>query len=367
MSLSHDHADRRARLRALIAADTSVDAFLITDLINLRYLTGFTGSNGALLISATDADADRICTDGRYQTQVDRQAGDLQAVIARDCPPELLRTAAQSGARRIGFEDDAVSVAAHRRLADTAPEGSELVGRHGLVEGLREVKDAGEVAALRRACAIGDEALAAIIAGGVIRAGASEREVARALEWEMYRLGAEGIAFETIVAAGAHSAIPHHRPTDSVLADGDLVKIDFGAVFGGYHSDMTRTFVLRRPAAWQKEIYELVATAQAAGRAALAPGADLRGVDTAARSVIATAGYGDHYVHGLGHGVGLEIHEAPGIGKLAAGTLPCGAAVTVEPGVYLPGRGGVRIEDTLIVTDGEPELLTAADKTFTVI
>ncbi|MGC4932431.1 M24 family metallopeptidase [Gordonia sp. DT30] len=372
MTVIHDHAGRRDRLRALIGSgDASADAFLVTDLTNLRYLTGFTGSNGAALIwtgGATGPAGDRICTDGRYETQVAEQSGDLMAVIARDCPPELLRIAAGAGARRIGFEADALSVSAHRRLSAVQLAGEvELVGRSGLVEGLREVKDAGEITLLRRACEIGDEALTAIIAEGVLRAGSTEREVARAIEWEMYRRGADAVAFETIVAAGANSAIPHHRPTHDVLADGDLVKIDFGAVFGGYHSDMTRTFVLSRAADWQREIYELVATAQAAGRAALKPGADLREVDAAARTVIADAGHGPDYVHGLGHGVGLEIHEAPGIGKLATGTLPCGAAVTVEPGVYLPGRGGVRIEDTLVVTDGDPELLTASDKTFTVI
>lgn len=367
MCITADTATRRERLRDRLAADTPIDAFIVSDLVNLRYLTGFTGSNGALLISTAGPDADRICTDGRYLTQVAAQASDLTSTIARDCPPELLRVAAEAGATRIGFEAGAVTVAAHARLAEQAPDGVELIGRSDLVEGLREVKDGGEIALLRHACAIADAALAAVIDGGVIRAGATEREVARALEWEMYRLGADGIAFETIVAAGAHSAIPHHRPTDAPLADGDLIKLDFGAVYGGYHSDMTRTFALTRAAAWQKEIYELVATAQGAGRAALTPGAELSAIDAAARSIIADAGHGDDYVHGLGHGVGLQIHEAPGIGKLSTGTLPCGAAVTVEPGVYLPGRGGVRIEDTLIVTDGEPELLTATDKAFTVI
>ncbi|MGV9824848.1 M24 family metallopeptidase [Gordonia sp. NPDC003429] len=363
-----NYAVRRDRLRALLAtADKPVDVLVVSDLINLRYLSGFTGSNGALLISASGPDDDVICTDGRYLTQIAQQSGDLPAVIARDCVGELVGRAAVAGPVRIGFESDALTVAQHGRLVDHTPDGAELVGVAGLVLGLREVKDAGEIALLRRACAIGDTALAEIIADGVIRAGASEREVARALEWSMFRHGADAVAFETIVAAGAHSAIPHHRPTGSVLADGDLVKIDFGCVYGGYHSDMTRTFVLTRAADWQRDLYQLVSTAQAAGRDALTPGAELRAVDAAARSVIEDAGHGEHYVHGLGHGVGLQIHEAPGIGKLAAGTLPCGAAVTVEPGVYLPGRGGVRIEDTLVVTDDEPDLLTATDKAFTVI
>jgi Xaa-Pro aminopeptidase len=186
--------------------------------------------------------------------------------------------------------------------------------------------------------------------------------------------GADGVSFETIVAAGPNSAIPHHRPTDAVLAAGDFVKIDFGALVGGYHSDMTRTFVLGRAADWQLEIYRLVAAAQQAGRAALRAGASLRDVDAAARQVIVDAGYGDNFGHGLGHGVGLQIHEAPGINAMAAGRLLAGSVVTVEPGVYLPDRGGVRIEDTLVVagetpkTSGHtPELLTRFPKELAIV
>lgn len=372
MPIIHDTAGRRDRLRNQLrdhsGADAQVAAFVVSDLVNVRYLTGFTGSNAAVLIDVSDPAGDRIATDGRYLTQVAAQVPDVEPVIERACVPALVAHARTAGAARIGFEADAETVAGHRALtASIEDSGVELVGLASVVQGLRAVKDAGEIALLRAACAIGDAALARIIADGVLRAGTTEREAARALEFEMYRLGADGIAFETIVAAGPHSAIPHHRPTHTALADGDLVKIDFGAVVGGYHSDMTRTFVLHRAADWQRDIYDLVATAQAAGRTALAPGMELRDVDAAARAVIDDAGHGDHYVHGLGHGVGLEIHEAPGIGKLSTGTLPCGAAVTVEPGVYLPGWGGVRIEDTLVVTQGDPELLTTTDKTFTVI
>lgn len=369
--MTSDYRARRDRFRNQLAgSDRPVDAFVVSDLVNVRYLTGFTGSNAALLIGAS-AEADRICTDGRYRTQVAEQSGDLDAIIARDCLTELARRACAAGAATVGFEADAVTVAAHDTLVAALDDDNgvvpELVAHTGAVQRLRIVKDAGEIELLRAACTIGDKALATIIERGVIHAGATEREVARSLEWEMYALGADDIAFETIVAAGPNSAVPHHRPTQDVLADGDFVKIDFGAVVGGYHSDMTRTYVLGRASDWQREIYDLVAASQAAGRGALRPDAELRDVDAAARSVIADAGHGEHYVHGLGHGVGLQIHEAPGIGALATGTLPCGAAVTVEPGVYLPGRGGVRIEDTLVVTDDAPELLTATDKTFTVI
>ena len=225
----------------------------------------------------------------------------------------------------------------------------------GTVEALREVKDAGEVALLRLACEAADAALADLVERGGLRPGRTEKEVGRELEALMLDHGADGVSFETIVATGANSAIPHHRPTDAVLAAGDFVKIDFGALVVRLplrHDPDVRA----GPAAqWQLDIYELVATAQKAGREALAPGVALRDVDAASRQVIADAGYAENFGHGLGHGVGLQIHEAPGINAAAAGTLLAGAAVTVEPGVYLPDRGGVRIEDTLVVWRREPQ------------
>jgi Xaa-Pro aminopeptidase len=363
-------ADRRDRLRAT-AAERGLDAVLVTNLLNVRYLTGFTGSNGALLVRADGPDL--FGTDGRYTTQAGTQVPDVELLVDRSTVAGLAAEAVRAGAGRIGYESHDVTVdglaALESVLADAAAGGRvpELSSVRRAVEAQRAVKDDGEIEALRRACAIADRALAELAAEGALRPGRTELQVGRELDARMLALGAEAPSFETIVAAGANSAIPHHRPDATELRGGDFLKLDFGATVDGYHSDMTRTVVLGEPADWQREIYELVAAAQAAGRAALAVGADVVAVDKASRGVIAEAGHGQHFSHGLGHGVGLEIHEAPSIGPLGAGTLAAGMAVTVEPGVYLPGHGGVRIEDTLVVTADAPELLTLTSKELLVL
>jgi len=338
---------------------------LVTRLVNVRYLSGFTGSNAALLIRADD-ETPVLATDGRYRTQAAQQAPDAEIVIERACGPFLAGRAAADGVRRLGFESHVVTVDGFDALAREARD-VELVRAAGIVEALREIKDAGEIALLRLACEAADAALTDLVNSGGLRQGRTERQVSRELESLMLDHGADGVSFETIVAAGANSAIPHHRPTDTVLAAGDFVKIDFGALVCGYHSDMTRTFVLGPAAQWQLDLYELVAAAQQAGRDAVSPGVALREVDAASRQVIADAGYADCFTHGLGHGVGLEIHEAPGISAAAAGTLLAGSAVTVEPGVYLPDRGGVRIEDTLVVGETAPDLLTQFPKELAIL
>jgi Xaa-Pro aminopeptidase len=349
---------------------------LVTDLINVRYLSGFSGSNGALLVYADDR-GPVLATDGRYRTQAAEQAPDLEIAVERAVGRHLAGQAADAGVRKLGFESNVVTVDGYDALTSEVAErggDTELVRAAGAVEALREVKDAGELALLRLACEKADAALIDLVERGGLRPGRTEREVSRELEALMLDHGADAISFETIVAAGPNSAIPHHRPTDAVLAEGDFVKIDFGALVAGYHSDMTRTFVLGKAADWQLEIYQLVAEAQRAGREALRPGAGLRDVDAAARQLIVDAGYGEQFGHGLGHGVGLQIHEAPGIGATSAGTLRAGSVVTVEPGVYLPGRGGVRIEDTLVVGDSTsetagqtPELLTRFPKELAIL
>jgi Xaa-Pro aminopeptidase len=354
------HAARRARL-AQAMVERGLDVVLVTELVNVRYLTGFSGSNGAVLVTA-DADA-VVATDGRYQDQAAGEAPDVELVITRTLERDLLLRAGAQGRSRVGFEDQSVTVATHTQLS--ALTSVELAPVGQLITDLRVVKDADEVAAVREACRISDAALATLLTQ--VHAGQTEREVARRLENLMYDAGADALAFETIVASGPNSAVPHHQPTQRVIETGDLLKMDFGAMCRGYHADMTRTVVVGPPARWQEELYLVVAAAQRAGREALREGAGLADVDYAARSVVTDAGLGEHFTHGLGHGVGLQIHEAPFLGATALGKLQAGTPVTVEPGVYLPGRGGVRIEDTLLVGRRDAESLTTTTRELLVV
>ena len=354
-------AARREALRARVRA-AGLDGLLVTDLVNVRYLTGFTGSNGALLLAATDDAGSRFGTDGRYRTQAAAEVPDVPPLIERATALALAARASALGIGRLGFESDAVTVDAHAALS-AAAEGATLERAPGLVAQLRVIKDDTEIEAIRRACAIADTALTDLLDAGGVRAGRTEREIALDLEFRMRALGADGPSFASIVAAGPNSAIPHHSPTDTALHPGDLLKLDFGALVGGYHSDMTRTLVLGRAADWQRELYALVHGAQAAGCAAVEAGVPAADVDAASREPITTAGRGPEFLHGLGHGVGLQIHEAPALSAASKDVLEAGMAVTVEPGVYLAGRGGVRIEDTLVVPGAGPaETLTGFTK-----
>ena len=266
--------------------------------------------------------------------------------------------AREESVRALAVEQDHVTLATFSAITDVADGQLALTPIAGLVEHERMSKDEEELGTLRRAAAISDAAFE-----GVTRAvspGMTERELAVALEESMRRSGADGPAFPTIVAAGANGAEPHHQPTDYAIASGDLVTVDMGARVHGYHSDMTRTFAVGRLEDWQQAIYAVVDAAQRAGCAAVVAGAAAGSVDVAARSVIEAAGYGDNFVHGVGHGVGLQIHESPMLFGKSDVTLADGMVVTVEPGIYLPGRGGVRIEDTLIVAGSAPEVINRA-------
>jgi Xaa-Pro aminopeptidase len=357
-----DHGARRERLRQHAAA-AGLEAALITSLTNVRYLTGLASSNAAVLLRINGDDL--LATDFRYATQARRQAPDLHLLRERRLLPALAKVIDDEGIGVLGYETHVITVDEGAALSQAAPQ-TRLVSLDGAVEEMRAVKDAAELALIRRACALADEALNALLGAGGVRAGRSEIEIARDIGDRMLDLGAEAVGFDTIVAAGPDSAIPHHRPGPRLVERGDLVTIDFGAQVGGYHSDTTRTFGVGRLSDWQRDIYRLVAEAESAGIAAARPGADTVAVDRAAREVIAAAGHGDDFGHGLGHGVGLEIHEAPAISPLSAGKLASWMSVTVEPGVYLEGRGGVRIEDTVVV-DAEPETLTTATRDLLIL
>jgi Xaa-Pro aminopeptidase len=337
------HAARRARAAERVAA-LDADAALITHLPNVRYLTGLASSNAALLVPASGPAL--LGTDSRYMLAAQRDCPDVELLVERFLTPAFGALASQRGYRRVLFEAQEMTVARHAQLAAGAP-GVEFAPFGTEIEKLRMVKDETELGLLASACQLSCQAFEDLLPQ--IGPGLTEREVATFLERRMVDLGAEGLAFDTIVASGPNGAIPHHRAGERPLRGGDLVTIDFGARSGGYHADMTRTVSLGEPAGWQREVYELVARAQQAGMAATKPGAEVGDVDAAARDLIEAAGHGAHFQHGLGHGVGLEVHEAPMLGYASTGKLADRVPVTIEPGVYLPGTGGVRIEDVLVV------------------
>jgi Xaa-Pro aminopeptidase len=342
------HAARRRRAQELIR-ESAADAALVTARPNVRYLTGLASSNAALLLPA-EGDGALLATDSRYTGAARRDAPDLDLAEDRFIEAKLAAEVVRRGVRRLAFEAHEMTVERHGELAARA-EGVVTLPFGRKIEALREVKDAEELNKIEVACRLSDAALAEILPQ--IRPGISERMLAMLLDHTMALLGAERPAFATIVASGPNGAIPHHAPTDRELARGDLVTMDFGAQHDGYHADMTRTVAVGRVADWQREIYDLVALAQEAGIAVLEDGVEAGAVDAVAREVIEAAGHAAHFQHGLGHGVGLEIHEAPMLGYGRTGKLTDRVPVTVEPGVYLPGEGGVRIEDVLVVTAGD--------------
>jgi Xaa-Pro aminopeptidase len=345
-----------------------LDALLVESLVDLRYLTGFTGSSGLALVSAGAA-PHRFLTDFRYTTQ---SAEEVRGPFERETVAGELREAVPrllgAGPGRLGFDESKMTVRAHRQLAEKLDGGGwELVGCTGLVERLRAVKEPSEIAAIAAACELADEALKGVLEGGL--KGRSEREVAVALETSMVRLGASTPSFPSIVASGPHGALPHAQPREERIAADVLVTIDWGAQLQGYCSDCTRTYATGEGvSARAREIYALVLEAQEKGLLAVTAGPTGREVDAAAREVIELAGEGERFGHGLGHGVGLEIHEAPRLSRTAGEErLVAGHVVTVEPGVYLPGELGVRIEDLVVVRPEGRDVLTSLPKGLTVI
>jgi Xaa-Pro aminopeptidase len=325
--------------------------------VNVRYLTAFTGSNGLAVVGR---DLRRFVTDFRY---VEQAAEQVDGFDREQAPPEFLDALADGwpdGELRLGFEDEDVSVRRHTRLREVLPDRVELVPAGGIVEELRAVKDAGEVERIRAAAALVDEVYGVVREQGLV--GRTEREVALTIEEEMRRRGASGPSFPPIVASAERGALPHAEPTSARIPEGTLVTLDVGAVVDGYCSDCTRTWATGELPDDLAAAYNLVRRAQEAALGAVRPGPEGREVDAVARDMITAAGHGDHFGHGLGHGVGLAIHEAPRLARTAKGRLVAGNVVTVEPGVYLPGRGGVRIEDLVVVAEGGPTVLSGTTK-----
>ncbi|HWT93767.1 MAG TPA: Xaa-Pro peptidase family protein [Solirubrobacteraceae bacterium] len=341
-------------------AERELDALLVTGLVNVRWLTGFTGSSGLAVLGH---DVCRFVTDFRYLTQADDEVSDA---FTHEIATDLLeRGASGLPAGRVGFDSDDLSVRQFERLQELVGEGVELVPAGGLLEELRLVKDASEIAAVRAAAQLADDALTEVLSIGIV--GRTEKDVALELEFAMRRRGAEGVSFPPIVAAGAHGALPHASPRDVEIPAGTLVVIDWGCMLDGYASDCTRTYATGDLDPRDRAVYDTVLEAQLAALEAVRPGPLGREVDAVARDIITAAGHGEHFGHGLGHGVGLEVHEGPRLSVKGETALAAGQIVTVEPGIYLPDQVGVRIEDLVVVTEDGYDVLSSLPKTLTTV
>ena len=351
-----DHTSRIARVQARLS-ESGPDGLLVTNLTNVRYLTGFSGTNGQVLIAPNGA---LFFTDPRYEARATEMVSGADIVVYPARLTDVLANRVIAlGIGRLGVEGTSLTLSERDDVAAGVPD-VELVVTTNVVEALRRTKDADEVALIRAAVAVADEAFSWVLDRLV--PGATERDIGLDLEFHMRGAGADDLAFPPIVGSGPLSAHIHHSPSDRTLDKGDLVLLDFGCRRDGYCSDLTRTVVLGSASDEMLELYDLVLRAQAAGIEAVGP--DRRGadVDAVARKVVAEGGYGERFGHGLGHGVGLDIHEAPRLHRISEDTLSVGDVVTVEPGVYLPDTGGIRIEDCVVVTESGAEVLGSAPK-----
>jgi Xaa-Pro aminopeptidase len=370
VSTAEATTERIERLRETLR-ERELDALLVKDLTDIRYLTGFTGSNALALIATRGAagggGADRFFTDFRYDTQSREQ---IPATFAREIAPNLLDAAARAlgdGGGALGFDDENVTVAEHTQLREKLAPSWEMVPCAGAVRTLRAIKDADEVERLRAAAELADAALRAVLEDGL--AGRTERDVAIAVEERMRALGAPSASFPTIVASGPHGALPHAEPRAEPIERDVLVTIDWGALLDGYCSDCTRTYATGEKISDEaREVYELVRAAQAEGVASVRPGPSGVELDAHVRAVIDRAGHGERFGHGLGHGVGMAIHEGPRLSQTGSKEpLRAGNVITIEPGVYVPGRFGVRIEDLVAVSSDGADVLTSLPKELAVV
>jgi len=342
--------------------EAGLTAMLIGSAVNRRYLSGFTGSAGILLLTGGNR---YLLTDFRYMTQAPEQATGYQVVEHAPDPLETVAMLlAKEGIVRLGFEEQHVTYADYQTWSKAlAPV--ELVPLPSLVEELRAVKDEQEIAVMQEAAALADDTFSHIL--GYIETGRTELEIALEMETYMRRRGASGPSFDTIVASGERSALPHGVASARKIGTDEFVKLDFGALYNGYCSDLTRTVVIGKPTDKHREIYAIVLEAQMHALAHIRPGMTGREADALTRDIIARYGYGEFFGHGTGHGFGMEIHEAPRLSMKSNAILTPGMTVTVEPGIYLPGFGGVRIEDDVVITDTGIKILTSSPKELTVL
>ncbi|NUN70198.1 MAG: aminopeptidase P family protein [Bacteroidetes bacterium] len=352
------------RLTALRSAlkPKRCDAFITSHAASLRYLCGYTGSNGLLIVSPSSS---LFLTDFRYREMMQTEVAAGRKRIAKGSLIQFaVKTGAVDGLRRIAFEKDHLTVASFETVrACIGPK--RVILTSGIVESLRAVKDNTELQSLTAAFDISDKVFRHVL--GIVRPGMTELELSAEISYKHKQLGAENDSFDVIVASGIRGALPHGTATDKKLAPREFITLDFGCLYRGYHSDMTRTICLGRPTPEMKNVYAIVKDAQQRGCDRVRSGVKAKTVDAAARRTIAAKGYGKFFGHSLGHGVGLDIHELPRIAPKSSDILRNGNVVTIEPGIYLPGRFGIRIEDTVIVRDHGCEVLTASPKELIII
>ena len=356
--MRHPHAKRLESLRRRLH-EAGAESFLVTHPPNVFYLSGFTGDACALLVKKSGA---VLFTDGRFTTQAHEEVRVAKVEIVRAAPSSAAADFLRGRGKPLvcAFEDDRITVAQLGAMRKAGGKGVRWVALRGAVEALRMEKDAGELGVMRDAAKLASRVVTEVIE--MLRPGMRECEVAAEIEHRMRLGGASGPSFETIVAAGPRSALPHARPTERVLGRNELVVLDLGAILRGYCSDLTRTVYLGRAPKEIRRWYGAVVEAQAAARGVIRAGVSGGEVDAAARGVLERARLGRYFVHSTGHGLGLEVHESPRLAREQKNILPAGSVVTVEPGIYVPGRGGIRVEDDVLVLEGGSELLTTASR-----
>jgi Xaa-Pro aminopeptidase len=355
-------SDRLTRVREQLTK-RRVDAILLTNLDNIRYASGFSGSSATVVITSKRA---VILVDSRYTLQAKEECPGFEVI---QYSGDVLKTTndilLEDKVASVGFEAEYVTISTHRKMRKMIDKGVRLVGTKRVIEDIRLVKDADEIRKLKKAIALADECFDHIIS--FVKPGMTERDVALEIYLYMYKNGAESLAFDTIVAAGPHAAFPHAEPGQAVLQKGQMLKMDYGARVDGYNSDITRTIFLGEPDDKQKEVYNTVLDAQLKAIEAIKPGVLGKDIDAIARDYIASKGYGENFGHGLGHSLGMATHDGPGLSSGSDIALESGMVMTVEPGIYIEGWGGVRIEDDVLVTETGCEILTKARKDIVVV